>query len=207
VSAPAESASLEPSGGAPPPPRFSRPSLQGRHVRLRAVVPEDSRFLQFAETSTEVAPRWRLRGATPGPQEWTQSFWRGVLAQFVVVPARGEGSPLGVVAAYQANFQDGHAYLAAARFDGDTRSPLMIFGVAAFIEYVFTCWDFRKLYMDVPEYNYAQLANGSQRFFAMEGRLRAHSYFAGRHWDQLILAIHRERWLQEGSALLPGPVA
>ena len=26
----------------------------------------------------------------------------------------------------------------------------MILGVTLFIDYVFSCWDFRKLYMDVP---------------------------------------------------------
>jgi hypothetical protein len=168
--------------------RFTVPSLDGRHVYLRAVTPEDYRFLRLVETSSELAPRWRFRGSTPSPEEWAQMTWAPVLAQFMVV-ARRRNEAIGIVAAYHANFQDGFAYVAAARFDPRSRSPLMVLGVAVFLQYVFSCWDLRKLYLEVPEYNYPQLASGHQRIFEIEGRLCQHSFLGGELWDQLILAI------------------
>ena len=59
--------------------RFSSPSLRGRHVELRPIVPEDYTYLQLIETGSELAPRWRLRGATPGPQDWAQGLLARVL--------------------------------------------------------------------------------------------------------------------------------
>lgn len=70
--------------------------------------------------------------------------WGPVLAQFMVV-ARQRNEAIGLVAAYQANFQDGFAHVAAARFNPYSRSPLMVLGVAVFLQYVFTCWNLRKL--------------------------------------------------------------
>ena len=173
--------------------RFSPPSLRGRHVELRGIVPEDMTYLQLLETSSALAPRWRLRGATPGPQEWAQGLWRGVLAQFIVLRTRDQAR-IGLVAAYQANAQDGYAYIAATRFDPDGRSPHLILGVTRFIDYVFDCWSFRKLYMEIPEYNYPQIASGQGRIFELEGRLRQHSYLGGELWDMFTLAIYKDKW-------------
>jgi hypothetical protein len=111
-----------------------------------------------------------FQGSTPSPEQWAQTTWGPTLAQFMVVTRR-RNDAIGMVAAYQANFQDGFAHFAAVRFDPRSRSPLMIFGVAVFLEYVFSCWDFRKLYLEVPEYNYGQLASGHGRLFVIEGRL------------------------------------
>ena len=180
---------------------FSAPSLRGRHVHLRIVVPDDYTYLQLVETSGELAPRWRLRGSTPSPQDWVQGSWSGVLAQFMIVANRDQ-TRVGLVTAFQANFQDGHARLAATRFDPHSRSPLMVLGFGLFVEYVFRCWNLRKLYLDVPEYNYAQLASARDRIFTLEGRLRDHYYFDGQYWDQLLLAIYREMWRDTGQALV-----
>jgi hypothetical protein len=103
-----------------------------------------------------------------------------------------------MVAVHQANFQDGYAHMSAARFEPSKPSPLMMLGVAIFLNYVFTCWSFRKLYMEVPDYNFAPFAAAVGRYCEMEGRLKGHYHYAGRHWDQIILAIHREQW--EGKA-------
>jgi RimJ/RimL family protein N-acetyltransferase len=75
-------------------------------------------------------------------------------------------------------------------------------GLALFLEYVFTCWDLRKLYMQLPEYNYEQFASGAERFFVVEGRQREHTFFGGRHWDQLTLAIYRQTWFAHSARIL-----
>lgn len=33
------------------------------------------------------------------------------------------------------------------------------------VEYVFRCWNLRELYLDVPEYDFAQIATGEGRLF------------------------------------------
>ena len=181
--------------------RFVMPSLRGRHVYLRPITPADYDFLLRAEAGSELGTRWRFSGATPSPEQWAQQTWGGVLAQFIVSSTR-TNSPIGLVAVYEANFQHGHAHLAAAAFEPDRRSPAMILGLALFLRYVFCCWNFRKLYMQLPEYNYAQFASAEGRIFEVEARLRDHFFHDGAYWDQLTLALYREAWSAESEKIM-----
>jgi RimJ/RimL family protein N-acetyltransferase len=169
------------------------PSLRARHVYLRPLTARDYPYLQMVEAGTELTFRWRLRGATPSPEQWAKMIWNQVLAQFMVVGRSGD-KPIGLVSVYRANFQDRYAYLSATRFEPNRPSPLMMLGVFLFLKYVFTSWDFRKLYMELPEFNMPQFASGLGRYFEVEGRLRDHFYFDGRYWDQLTLATYRDVW-------------
>ena len=149
----------------------------------------------------ELAVRWRFRGSTPGPEQWVQSLWQSVLAQYIVVPL-SEPSPAGLVIIYQANFQDGYAYLAAESFSGASPSPVMMFGAALFIDYVFRTWNFHKLYLEVAEYNLPQFRAGIGRMFELEGRFREHLWYDGRRWDQVHLALYRDTWMTEGARVM-----
>jgi acyl carrier protein len=87
------------------------------------------------------------------------------------------------------------------RFKPSERSPLMVYGIALFLRYTFMNWEFEKLYMEVPEYNFEQFASGLGRFFEIEGRLRGHLRTGTRAWDQLILAVYREAAIRYGDRL------
>ncbi len=172
---------------------FVPPPLQGADVELRAITPNDYGYIQAMELGPELNWRWRHRGTTPSPDQWLRTLWDNVLVQYLVSSPR-RADPIGLVFAYHANFQDQHVYVAAARFEPHRRSPTMLLGVALFIDYVFSCWSFRKLYFTTPEYNYAEIASGLGRYFEVEGCLRDHLAFGGRRWDQLTLAVYREDW-------------
>ncbi len=178
---------------------FVAPPVRGRHIYLRGIAPADYPTLQELDTAGEIGVRWRFRGSTPSPEQWMQMAWNNVLAQFVVARCR-DHQPIGLVVAYQPNFQHRHAYFAAVGFRRS--SPLMVFGCAMFFNYVFTCWDFHKLYMEVPEYNLPQFETGLGRYFEVEARLREHSFYGGRMWDQLILALYRDTWRERGQRLV-----
>ena len=180
---------------------FEVPVTYGRQVYLREVTPEDYRFLRAAECHGELGIRWRFRGSSLSPERWVQSLWQSVLVQHVVV-SRKEPTPLGLALAYRPSFQDGHVYIATEAFRPVPRSPLMIFGSALFIEYVFRCWNFHKLYFEVAEYNMPQFESGIGRLFEVEGRLRDHFWYDGRRWDQYHLALYRETWERESQRIL-----
>lgn len=173
-------------------PDFAAPSLFGRHVYLRPMTPQDYGFVRMMDLSEQLGVRWRFRGATPSAEQWVQAGG-SVLAQFLVIRAADQ-APLGMTTAYQQSFQDQHAYLAVATFDPARRSPLMVFGASLFIEYVFTCWNFRKLYLELPEFNVSQVASGVGTLLVEEARLREHLYYNGRFWDKVILALYRRTW-------------
>ena len=177
---------------------FEVPALSGRTVLLRPLTPADYNSLHLIETSSDLGPRWRFRGTTPSPERWNHETWNQCLAAFLVI-LRSTDAPVGFVAIHRANFQDGHAHLSATRLQSVDRSPALLLGLGLFLRYVFSCWNFRKLYMDVPEYNYDQFASGLDEFFVMEGRLNDDLYAGGRYWDQIILAIYRDEW-QKGAA-------
>jgi acyl carrier protein len=77
----------------------------------------------------------------------------------------------------------------------------MILGISLFLRYVFTYWEFEKLYMEVPEYNFPQFASGLGRFFEIEGRLRGHLKMGERSFDQLIVALYRDTAELHGARL------
>jgi RimJ/RimL family protein N-acetyltransferase len=181
--------------------QFVAPPLEGRHVQLRPLTPRDYESMQRLEFSTDLAIRWRFRGSTPSPELWAQTAWRTVLAQYVVVTPRQQRA-IGLVVAYSANYQDQSAYVAAVGFQSQRRSPVMLLGFGLFLNYVFACWQFRKLYLEVPEYNYGQFASGVGRYFQVEARLRDHFFFGGQYWDQLTLAIYRDAWTNLGERLV-----
>jgi hypothetical protein len=175
------------------------PALTGGQVALRPITPADYGPLQTLELSSDLSLRWRFRGSTPSPEQWAHALWNNVLAQYLVAH---NDQPVGLVVAYRAHFQDGYAFVAATRFGPAKRSPSLILGFGLFLDYVFTCWDFRKLYMEVPEFNYEQFASGEGRFFQIEGRLRDHTRLTGEYWDELTLAIYRDAWETHGRQLL-----
>lgn len=187
-------------GGNPDEP-FPVAELRGRGFFLRPLGQADYLLLRAAESSTEIGVRWRARGSVLSPDQWAQSLWQGRLAQMIVALER-DGRPLGLVQLYSANFQDGHASIGAMSFDSASGSPLMIFGLALFLDHVFTCWNFHKLYMEVAEYNMPQFASGIDRLVVQEGRLRHHYWYGGRHWDQLLLALYRDDWIERGRGLV-----
>jgi RimJ/RimL family protein N-acetyltransferase len=147
--------------------------------------------------SEELGALWRCRGTTPSPEAWAQGISAGVLAQFLVV-RRSDGVPIGVVTCYRADFENQHAYLAAAKFTRDERATHLLEGTILFIDYVLRCWNFRKLYLEVNGFNLPQLQSGIGRLLKEEGRLVAHVFFDGRYWDQHLVSLWRADWESAG---------
>jgi hypothetical protein len=170
------------------------PPLRTRRVVLKPVSANDYDALRMLELGDSLGPRWRYRGSTPSPETFAQTLWASVLAQYLVCPANGDGPPAGVLVCYGADMQDGFAYVAAAKFDRSRPSPMVLEGCIIFLEYLFACWPFRKLYFESMEFNLVQFKSGLDRLLHEEGRLRSHSYLGGRYWDQVTMALYRDEW-------------
>lgn len=181
---------------------FRAPTLEGTLVYLRPVFPEDLALLQLLDQGSPVAPRGRLRGRTPSPEIWSSSFWDGVLAQFLIID-RESDAPVGLVGVVRASLQDGHARLDATKYDEPWGSIAFYEGFEVFVEYVFSCWNFRKLYLELPEHETSS-GSGGPSGFALEGRLHEHLFLGDQYWDLLIFATYRtDRHRTEG--LIPAP--
>jgi RimJ/RimL family protein N-acetyltransferase len=173
------------------------PVLGNRAFRLTPVTPEDLGFLYTLAVRPETGFRWRYRGAPPSVDRFAAELWAQVLVQYVV-RRTGDGAPVGHVVAYAAAESLHHANVGAV-FDPGTGTGLGAQAVAMFARYLFHTFPLRKLYLEIPGYNWPQVRSGGKRLFQVEGVLRDHDYYAGRYWDQYLCAIYPDR--------LPGAAA
>lgn len=130
-------------------------------------------------------------------------LWEDCHAAFLFESQDQSGS-LGVVMSYAADVRNGFAYLAFARLRSGA-GPIHDAVVAAealvlFLDYLFQGWNFRKIYVEVAEYNLGQFACFIS-LLDVEGRLKEHVYLDGHHWDLIIASLRRERWPQLRSVL------
>jgi RimJ/RimL family protein N-acetyltransferase len=176
-------------------------TLHSDRVALRPPESQDYARLRQLELSEELAFRWRFHGATPGPEEYAQSLWRGTLCQYLVMDV-ARSRAVGVLSAYNADSRNGFCYVAGAKFDPKERTTLFLEGALLFLNMLFSGFNFRKLYLDTPEYNLAQLRSGIGRLFNIEGRLVDHWVVGDGHFDQVMMSVTRERWNELSPPLL-----
>lgn len=173
---------------------LSTVSLTGRRTMLRPVTSDDLPFLYWLATHEDVGFRWRYGGSIPPPDRFSAQLWDDVLTQFVVV-RRADDAPAGVVAAYAADMRNTVCYLGVAFRPEAWRSLIVPESVHLFTRHLFATWPFRKLYGEVPEFNFASMHGGANRYFSVEGVLRDDHYHDGRWWDTFITALDRGAWL------------
>lgn len=166
-------------------------SLESGRVRLVPAQPSHLKYLFGLATAEDVGHNWRFGGAIPTIQEFQQGFHQGVFAQFVAV-LRRNGHPFGHLVAYQADPLNGHVYIGGVTEARLHRTGFPIDAFVILMRYLFGNWNFRKIYMDLPEFNRSQiLAGGIIEGLTEEARLRDVIYHDGSWWDRSILAINQ----------------
>jgi len=167
--------------------------LRGRWVLLRPVEPTDHTRLAAIMSGPAGGPRYRYRGATPGPRQFESDLWAGVLVQFAIC-RHDDPTPVGLVTAYNASLSDGHAHVAVC-VDPTVQGrgwPLEALGL--FIDHVFRCFELRKLYAQVSELNRGRFRPALDDLLFEEARLVDYDYFDGAYFDSVIYALWRSRW-------------
>lgn len=158
-------------------------------VLLRPVEPSDYPSLRRMELSEHAALSWRHNGIHPSPESYADNLWAGVHTHFLAFDTVTT-TALGLLTTYDHNAVDRVACFAAFRFTSDLSARthfLRAFYLA--MRYAFEASSIRKLYLETPEYNYANLASLVKRgALTVEGRLIEHKLSRGRYWDQVILA-------------------
>ncbi|MDT3444898.1 GNAT family N-acetyltransferase [Pseudofrankia sp. BMG5.37] len=153
----------------------------------------DLPFLYALATSSETGYRWRYHGRIPPMEKFEADLWQNVLAQFVV-RRRADGEPVGQIVCYAPDLNNGHASLGAVFTPRVSGSGQALQVVRLFLDYIFANWRFHKIYLEIPEHNYDAIRSGDGKAFEIEVRLKRHLFHGGRYWDQLILAVTRERF-------------
>jgi len=179
-----------------PPPRLPSsplaPVLSSTTFRLTPIEQHDLDFLYTLAAQAETSFRWRYRGAPPPPERFAAELWTQVLVQYVARRTE-DNQPVGHVVAYGADPSLHHAYVGAVFQPQHTGTGLAAQVVALFVRYLFHTFPLRTLYLEIPGCNWPQLQSGEGRLFRVEGVLRDHDYYAGRHWDQYLCAIYPDQ--------------
>ncbi len=170
------------------------------------MYPTDTDYLYQLATHPEITWRWRYRGQSISYETFQQQLWAGTLVHFVVERKDG-GQRIGYVQAFDASERHGWCHFAVMLDPMLARSGWAIECLALFFNYVFTAWNFRKLYAVMLESNYDELESGMGAWFITEGRLADHEWYGGRYWDLVLLTIRREDWEKSGPDLVEKLVA
>lgn len=169
---------------------LTRPVLEGRRYRLAPFTPAYHQSAYALSIAEPTAFRWRFNGIMPSYDTFERSLHAGVLVQFAVTPRERPEQMIGLVVAYNANPQDGYAYLAAISDPAAGAGSLE--GLVLLVNYLLVTWPFRKLYIEVPEFNVGRFQSAIARgLLREEGRLVGHRYMDDRYWDQILYAIYR----------------
>jgi len=195
--------------------RPPRGGYRSPNVTLRPIVDGDVQPLYLSSLDPRNNHRWRHRGLTPSPEEFRQAlFTDQVLAQFMVIPVGQPGNPIGLVSSYDADAISGHCCIAAQRIDlsgtaaeavavDDPSRGLIAEGLLIFIQYLFDHFNFRKIYLELPEYNRSLIDGGAESLLVLEGQKTEHYYYGDKWWDQYTYALFHSKW-EEFAVLFRG---
>lgn len=173
------------------------PVLAAHGLQLDPVTPDDTAFLFMLAAAPETSFRWRFRGAPPSLERFTESMWSQILVQYVA-RRTSDGEPVGHVVAYSADPVARYAYVGAVFIPPLTGTGIAANAVALFVRYLFHTFPFAKLYLEIPGYNWPQMASGEGTLFTVEGVLRDHFQYAGQLWHQYLCAIYRDASIRQG---------
>ncbi|HWJ60420.1 MAG TPA: hypothetical protein VNS19_00495, partial [Acidimicrobiales bacterium] len=152
--------------------------MASQRVYLRPIEEGDYRAIYQASIRPESAFRWRYRGATPSIERFVAGLHDGVLAQHMIQAV--DGPTVGLVVAYQASMESRTAYFGLLRTAESSQEGRMFEGLMLFIKFLFDTWDFRKLYAEIPEFNFDGILSADTRGIDIEGIQRQHIFHGGR---------------------------
>jgi RimJ/RimL family protein N-acetyltransferase len=179
----------------------SAPPLTGRRVRLRAVVPDDHEYLYRLANHPDVQENWRYRGPSPSPWQFAQDLWEGTLTHFVA-ERKVNGQRFGYVQAFDASPRNGWVHAALMLDPMLARSAWAFESVPLFVNYVFTMWNFDRIYAAAPEPVFERCRSGDSTWFQVEGRLRDHEVIDDQYRDIVLMTVTRAAWEKFGPALV-----
>jgi RimJ/RimL family protein N-acetyltransferase len=168
-------------------------SRTGRFARLVPLAVRHLDFLYDLATNEEVGYRWRFQGTVPSPDKFQSALWDAVLCQFVVVDVRGKA--VGHVVAYNPDLHQGWTHVGGIMHPDVIGSGIGLEALDLFVAHLFSAYNLRKVYFEVPEYNLSEFGSLIGPVLEVEARLKGHVYLGGSYWDFLVLALYRDSYL------------
>jgi RimJ/RimL family protein N-acetyltransferase len=173
--------------------------LRGRHARLIALMPEHYRALYDVTLEPQVSSRWEPSAQGGSFEAWARRLSEVAFCQYGIQVANSPRAVDGLARCYGANFRHGTAQVAVFTSARTHCTGAGLEAAALLVDFLFRKFPFRKLYAETLEFNLQQFSTGVGRFFEVEGVLRAHEIHDGQAWDNYVLGISREFWMEHGA--------
>lgn len=165
------------------------------HIRLRPVLPADYPRLYEIESDPSTALTWRYRDGMPPPEQYEAALWRQT-QQIMVVEGRTSGEVIGYIQLHDVDLRAGHGWFSIYSAADRRGSGLVMEGLMAFCEWVFTNWPLRWIYAHSTAHNVAAFESGIRRGEAFRlGVLQERLLVAGEPVDVHVIGMEREAWL------------
>lgn len=169
-------------------------SYMTNSVFMRPVMPQDHEQLYFASLEPTNSFRWRFRGQTVSFRDFSESLSAGTLCQFAFADIETSGL-VAFCSAYNYDPVAHHCTFAVQRLDFDSKyDTSVIESVALFLNYLFETFNVRKVFADIPEYNFPNFGLVKD-VFEMDGEKRDYYWHAGRYWSEMSISTSRDAWL------------
>lgn len=122
-------------------------------------------------------------------------------AEFAVCDLRS-GDRVGYTGLYASDPAGAHLELGLLSEPGCSLPGAGPEGAFLTINYAFSAWPIRKLYIRTSQASTAYFGGTLAAISRREGTLRDHVFFRGKHWDVYIAAIYRDDWIRSGQPVV-----
>jgi RimJ/RimL family protein N-acetyltransferase len=169
--------------------------MQHRGITLRQITEDDMPFLFRLFAAPERSHLWmRCRDVFDEREfyhAWSAWTAEMIAAKFLV---ERDGQPLGLVYDYKRTLEDGHTKVTALLTESRTGGGYGVIATAMLVDWLFRSLPFRKVYMDVYDYNPKVAEIVKKAGFVEEAVLKEDRFRDGQYWNLHVLAVYRDGW-------------
>lgn len=170
---------------------------RSKRVILRPLIETDAPLLALWVNDPQVSVYVRayLPVTVKEEVEWILSLSKRPENDIVVMIVV-DGKPIGTMGIHGINHRHGTATTGALIGEKDYWGKG--YGAEAkmlLLEYAFNTLNLRKVYSHVHEFNERSVNYSLKCGYEIEGRLKSHHYSQGKYWDQIQLAVFKDKFL------------
>ena len=177
------------------------PAFESERIILRPMNPDDYRMIFAWQSDLRNLHLWWEDRQILAFDDFVEDFrkrLRGPIQVLFIIELceEEESEPVGMIYAYNTSFTDGYTYLCIYLTPRHTALGIGPEAGLIMADYLFSFYNFRKIYAGIFAYNDPSLKAAKRNRFVEEGCLRSHRWFMDRYWDLIILALTRESFLE-----------
>lgn len=115
----------------------------------------------------------------------------------LLMKSSNTGTVIGYICSYNFSKLDGYTYIKTF-IESNEQEPETIEAYNMFINYLYTCFPIRKIYVEICSQNSKSLQEFKKLGFKLEATLKNDTFFNGKYFDKNILALYKKDFYKQG---------